>query len=224
MTASDDRMSVLEQENGTSAHHPEAMADAPLTRPPITLRPCARALMTPILLLVLLITTAAPFSLLHFGDEHGHKHAMALQQLRRVQRPSLPLMDWFRGDPGEVQGGGTVTGDAMSGSDHMDVASGAPSSGLEQQLLRGIDKGTVGSQFNNRASTAAAEAAASASASLSSSHRHTSQLHGHGHDHFHHSHMHGYWGPASSTVDWCEPNYVFSHYVAEMFNSRWRKA
>jgi hypothetical protein len=28
----------------------------------------------------------------------------------------------------------------------------------------------------------------------------------------------GFWGPRTSNVDWCEPNYAWSHYVAEMFN------
>jgi len=29
----------------------------------------------------------------------------------------------------------------------------------------------------------------------------------------------GYWGPATSSVDWCEANYRFSPYVAELFNT-----
>ncbi|KAK9729379.1 hypothetical protein K7432_000344 [Basidiobolus ranarum] len=29
----------------------------------------------------------------------------------------------------------------------------------------------------------------------------------------------GYWGSATSSVDWCETNYEYSYYVAEMFNS-----
>jgi dihydroceramidase len=29
----------------------------------------------------------------------------------------------------------------------------------------------------------------------------------------------GYWGPVTSTVDWCEANYEHSHYVAEFFNT-----
>eukprot|EP00808_Paulinella_micropora_P020760 g9613.t1 len=28
----------------------------------------------------------------------------------------------------------------------------------------------------------------------------------------------GYWGEVTSTKDWCEDNYVWSHYVAEFFN------
>ncbi|EIN13481.1 alkaline phytoceramidase [Punctularia strigosozonata HHB-11173 SS5] len=31
--------------------------------------------------------------------------------------------------------------------------------------------------------------------------------------------MSGYWGPATSTIDWCEQNYQFSHYLAELANS-----
>ncbi|ETO29984.1 hypothetical protein RFI_07136 [Reticulomyxa filosa] len=30
---------------------------------------------------------------------------------------------------------------------------------------------------------------------------------------------HGFWGRVDSSVDWCEPNYVVTHYVAEFFNS-----
>jgi dihydroceramidase len=29
----------------------------------------------------------------------------------------------------------------------------------------------------------------------------------------------GFWGPPTSTVDWCEANYAHSHYVAELFNT-----
>jgi dihydroceramidase len=29
----------------------------------------------------------------------------------------------------------------------------------------------------------------------------------------------GYWGPVTSSLDWCEPNYVVSHYIAEFWNS-----
>ncbi|VEU19807.1 DEKNAAC100706 [Brettanomyces naardenensis] len=29
----------------------------------------------------------------------------------------------------------------------------------------------------------------------------------------------GYWGPVTSTIDWCEENYLFSPYIAEMINS-----
>jgi dihydroceramidase len=29
----------------------------------------------------------------------------------------------------------------------------------------------------------------------------------------------GFWGPATSTVDWCETNYAYLHYVSELFNS-----
>jgi len=29
----------------------------------------------------------------------------------------------------------------------------------------------------------------------------------------------GYWGQVTSSVDWCERNYTWSHYVAELFNT-----
>ncbi|KAF9284146.1 Alkaline ceramidase 3 [Mortierella alpina] len=29
----------------------------------------------------------------------------------------------------------------------------------------------------------------------------------------------GYWGPPTSSIDWCENNYVVSYYIAEFFNS-----
>ncbi|KAJ3411621.1 hypothetical protein HDV05_001990 [Chytridiales sp. JEL 0842] len=29
----------------------------------------------------------------------------------------------------------------------------------------------------------------------------------------------GYWGPVTSTLDWCEENYIHSHYIAELFNT-----
>lgn len=29
----------------------------------------------------------------------------------------------------------------------------------------------------------------------------------------------GFWGPTTSTVDWCEANYAHSHYIAELFNT-----
>lgn len=29
----------------------------------------------------------------------------------------------------------------------------------------------------------------------------------------------GYWGPVTSTMDWCESNYVVTEYVAEFYNS-----
>jgi dihydroceramidase len=29
----------------------------------------------------------------------------------------------------------------------------------------------------------------------------------------------GFWGPTTSTIDWCEPNYQKSHYVAELANT-----
>ncbi|KDO22518.1 hypothetical protein SPRG_11702 [Saprolegnia parasitica CBS 223.65] len=31
--------------------------------------------------------------------------------------------------------------------------------------------------------------------------------------------LHGYWGTPTSTVDWCEDNYVWSYYIAEWWNS-----
>ncbi|KAF9899816.1 Alkaline ceramidase 3 [Linnemannia zychae] len=38
-----------------------------------------------------------------------------------------------------------------------------------------------------------------------------------------HGHSHGsqagYWGPPTSSIDWCEDNYVWSYYIAEFFNS-----
>jgi len=30
---------------------------------------------------------------------------------------------------------------------------------------------------------------------------------------------HGLWGPVTATLDWCEANYQFSHYIAEMANT-----
>ncbi|KAF8481693.1 ceramidase [Russula ochroleuca] len=33
------------------------------------------------------------------------------------------------------------------------------------------------------------------------------------------THQVGYWGPVTATLDWCEANYQFSHYVAEMSNT-----
>ncbi|KAJ3331064.1 Alkaline ceramidase 3 [Kappamyces sp. JEL0680] len=33
------------------------------------------------------------------------------------------------------------------------------------------------------------------------------------------NHPHGYWGPPTSTLDWCEPNYVTLYYVAEFWNT-----
>ncbi|TFY81489.1 hypothetical protein EWM64_g2522 [Hericium alpestre] len=30
---------------------------------------------------------------------------------------------------------------------------------------------------------------------------------------------HGMWGPVTATLDWCEVNYQFSHYIAELANS-----
>jgi dihydroceramidase len=30
---------------------------------------------------------------------------------------------------------------------------------------------------------------------------------------------HGYWGPVTSSVDWCEPNHTHTIYIAESFNS-----
>ena len=29
----------------------------------------------------------------------------------------------------------------------------------------------------------------------------------------------GYWGPPSSTLNWCETNYEVSHYIAEFWNT-----
>ncbi|KAA1468124.1 alkaline phytoceramidase [Dentipellis sp. KUC8613] len=31
--------------------------------------------------------------------------------------------------------------------------------------------------------------------------------------------VHGIWGPVTATLDWCEANYQFSHYIAELANS-----
>lgn len=32
-------------------------------------------------------------------------------------------------------------------------------------------------------------------------------------------HAPGFWGPVTSSVDWCESNYIHSYYVAELFNT-----
>lgn len=32
-------------------------------------------------------------------------------------------------------------------------------------------------------------------------------------------HGHGFWGPTTATIDWCEPNYAHSFYVAEFWNT-----
>ncbi|KAL7752010.1 alkaline ceramidase ydc1 [Sorochytrium milnesiophthora] len=31
--------------------------------------------------------------------------------------------------------------------------------------------------------------------------------------------MVGFWGPPTSSIDWCEPNYAVTHYIAEFFNA-----
>ena len=31
--------------------------------------------------------------------------------------------------------------------------------------------------------------------------------------------MTGFWSPATANVDWCEPNYQYSFYIAEFFNT-----
>ena len=35
----------------------------------------------------------------------------------------------------------------------------------------------------------------------------------------HWSGLDGFWGSVTSTLDWCEENYMVSHYVAEFFNT-----
>ena len=30
---------------------------------------------------------------------------------------------------------------------------------------------------------------------------------------------HGWWGPATADTDWCEPNYLWTHYIAEFWNT-----
>jgi dihydroceramidase len=34
-----------------------------------------------------------------------------------------------------------------------------------------------------------------------------------------HNNVSGFWGPVQSSIDWCERNYVVSHYVAEWYNT-----
>jgi dihydroceramidase len=31
--------------------------------------------------------------------------------------------------------------------------------------------------------------------------------------------MKGYWGEPTATIDWCEKNYEYSHYIAEFWNT-----